>query len=98
MKYLKEDYILISLYVDDKTTLPESEQKVSACTGKKIKTIGNKWSEYQACTFNTNSQPYYVLMTPGEKILNDPRGYTPDKERYIQFLQEGLDKFKNGNS
>ncbi len=98
LKYLKEDYVLISLYVDDRTPLPASEQKVSPCTGKKIKTIGNKWSEYQACTFNTNSQPYYVLMTPTEQVLIQPQGYMPDKNRYIEFLQEGLDKFRNGRS
>ncbi|GIV34345.1 MAG: thiol:disulfide interchange protein [Chitinophagales bacterium] len=98
LRYLKEEYVLISLYVDDKTALPKSEQKVSPCTGKMIKTVGNKWSEYQACAFNTNSQPYYVLMTPSQELLNTPRGYTPDKERYIRFLQEGLEKFRNGNS
>jgi len=96
LKYLKDDYVLISLYVDDKTPLPSSEQKV-ACTNKKIKTVGNKWSAYQTCTFKTNSQPYYVLMSPDEEILADPRGYTPNKEEYKQFLQEGLDRFKNGD-
>ena len=98
LQLLKEDYVLISLYVDDKSNLPEKEQKLSECTGKKIKTIGNKWSEFQACTFQTNSQPYYVLMGPDEKLLNTPKGYTPDKEKYIEFLQEGLDAFRNGSS
>jgi len=98
LKYLKEDYVLISLYVDDKTPLPASEQVVSTCTKKKVKTVGNKWSAYQACTFNTNSQPYYVLMNAtNQETLIAPVGYTPDKEEYIQFLQEGLEKFKNGD-
>ncbi len=97
LKFLKDDYVLISLYVDDKTPLPQAEQKV-ACTNKKLKTVGHKWSAYQTCTFKTNSQPYYVLMTPGEEILNEPVGYTPDKEQYIQFLQDGLDKFKGGDA
>lgn len=96
LKYLKEEYVLISLYVDDKTPLPPSEQKV-ACTNKKMKTVGHKWSAYQTCTFRTNSQPYYVLMTPAEEILNEPVGYTPNKEQYIQFLQEGLNNFRSGN-
>ena len=98
LKYLKDDYVLISLYVDDKTPLPQSEQKVVACTNKKLKTIGNKWSAYQTCTFKTNSQPYYVLLTPGEEMLNEPVGYTPDKKQYIRFLQDGLDKFNNGDA
>ena len=98
LKYLKEDYVLISLYVDDKTPLPEKEQKVSPCTGKKIRTVGNKWSEYQTCTFNTNSQPYYVLMDVDNEILNPPTGYTPDKKLYIEFLEHGLKVFRNGSS
>lgn len=94
LKYLKEEYVLISLYVDDKTPLPESEQKVSPCTGKKVKTVGNKWSAYQACTFKTNSQPYYVLMNASQDTLITPVGYTPDKDEYLQFLESGLERFK----
>ena len=93
LSILNEKYVLISLYVDDKTELPEAEQKVSDCTGKKIKTIGNKWSEYQTCTFKTNTQPYYVLMNANGKILNEPVGYTPNASEYKSFLEDGLKKF-----
>jgi thiol:disulfide interchange protein DsbD len=93
LSILKDDYVLISLYVDDKTELPEAEQKVSDCTGKKIRTIGNKWSEYQTCTFKTNTQPYYVLMNTEGKVLNEPVGYMPDANKYKNFLEDGLKKF-----
>lgn len=93
LSMLKNKYVLVSLYVDDKTELPEAEQKVSDCTGKKIRTIGNKWSEYQTCTFKTNTQPYYVLMNAEGKVLNEPVGYMPDANEYKNFLEEGLKKF-----
>jgi len=94
LKLIDEKYVLVSLYVDDKTALPETEQKTSDCTGKKIRTVGNKWSEYQTCTFQTNTQPYYVLMKQTGEILNTPVGYTPDANEYKKFLEEGLNKFK----
>lgn len=90
LNIIREKYVLISLYVDDKTDLPKAEQIVSTCTGKKIRTIGNKWSEYQTCNFKTNTQPYYVLMSNKGTVLNTPVGYTPDVETYKNFLNEGL--------
>ncbi len=89
MKRLSEDYVIISLYVDDKTELPEKEQYVSA-SGKKIRTTGNKWSDMQRAQYETNSQPYYVLLDYNGKILAQPRGYTPDVDTYVKFLDEGL--------
>lgn len=91
---LNSDYVLISLYVDDTTPLPESEQSVSATTGKKIKTIGNKWSDFQTSKFLTNSQPYYVVMDTNGNVLNKPVAYEPDPEKYAAFLQQGIDNFK----
>lgn len=93
LKRLREDYVLVSLYVDDKTPLPESEVHVSKTTGKKIKTVGNRWSDLQTERFATNSQPYYVLLDHQEKNLNEPRGYTPDIQEFIAFLDEGKQKF-----
>lgn len=92
LKMLKEEYVLISLYVDDKTPLPDNEQRISACTGKKIRTIGNKWSEYQTCTFKTNTQPYYVLLNHQGELLTEPVGYTPDVKAYKKFLEKGLSR------
>ncbi len=89
MKRLAERYVLISLYVDDKTPLPEKDQIVSASSGRKIRSTGNKWSDFQARVYQTNSQPYYVLLDNKGKMLAEPRGYTPDVEAYVEFLDEG---------
>ncbi len=94
LKKLREDYVLISLYVDDKKALPQSEQFVSTLSGKEIKTTGNKWSDFQASKYNTNSQPYYVLLDNKGNILAHPRGYTPDIQTYANYLDEGLCRYK----
>jgi len=91
---LRDKYVLISLYVDDKTPLPEKDQIVSETTGKKIKTQGNKWSDLQTAVYKTNSQPYYILLDNDAKILAQPRGYTPDIETYKKYLDEGLCRYE----
>jgi len=91
---LHSDYVLISLYVDDRTPLPKEEQRVSATTGKKITTVGNKWSDFQTTNFRTNSQPYYVVLDTKGKVLNRPVAYEPNVQRYAAFLQEGIDAFE----
>lgn len=94
LSILKEDIVLISLYVDYKKELPESEQYISETTGKKIKTIGNKWSDFQVSRYKANAQPYYVLMNPDtEENLNEPVGYTPDVEEYLEWLKEGTGNY-----
>ncbi len=92
---LKNKVVLISLYVDDKRPLPEDQQYVSEVTGKKIRYIGNKWSEFQTQRYKANAQPYYVLVDLNENNLNDPIGYTPDIETYKNWLLDGVSKFKN---
>lgn len=97
LKLLREDYVLISLYVDEKTALPEAEQievKIGEKT-KKLKTIGNRWSYFQASRYGTNSQPYYVILDHNEQQLGDPAAYDPDIEKYIQWLEGGLRDFGN---
>ena len=94
LKRLSEQYVLISLYVDDKTALPENEQIVSPTTGRKIKSTGNKWSDFQARVYGTNSQPYYVLLDNKGKLLAEPKGYTPDVKAYVEFLDEGSCRYK----
>lgn len=91
-KLINEEYILISLYVDDRKKLDETY--MSSFSNKEIKEVGKKWADFQAIHFETNSQPYYVLTSPEGKILTKPVAYTPDVEQYRQFLQCGLDKFK----
>ncbi|MEM1323794.1 MAG: cytochrome c biogenesis protein CcdA [Bacteroidota bacterium] len=94
--YLKDDYVLISLYVDDKLELPESEQvTVEKQTGgkRKLRTYGNKWAHFQTEFFKNNSQPYYVLLSPDGTLLNAPVGYTPDEDEYANFLECGIQSF-----
>lgn len=95
LKRLSDKYVIVSLYVDDKKELPEAEQHMSDFfQGKKIKTVGNKFSEMQAKYFGANTQPYYVLISPDEKLLTTPRGYTPDSKDYVQFLDCGLNTYQ----
>ncbi|MFV8225102.1 protein-disulfide reductase DsbD family protein [Christiangramia aquimixticola] len=91
---LKNKLVLISLYVDDKRDLPESEQYVSKTTGKEIETIGNKWSDFQITRYKANAQPYYVLLDHDEENLLPPIGYEPDADNYLQWLESGIENFK----
>ncbi len=91
---LQNQYVLIQLYVDDKTTLPESEQTVSKFSGKKIKTIGNKWSDFQASKFNSNSQPCYVLLDADGNLLMQPKGADYSVDNFVSFLNQGLKAFQ----
>ncbi|EDM43127.1 thiol:disulfide interchange protein dsbD, putative [unidentified eubacterium SCB49] len=93
LSILKNEVVLISLYVDDKKELPEAEKYVSPTTGKKIKTIGNKWSDLQITRYKANAQPYYILMDHSEENLIKPVGYTPDVEDYEAWLRGGISKF-----
>lgn len=98
-KMIREDYVLISLYVDDKKELPTDEQyTVNRVNGgtRQLENYGHKWAHFQTEYFQINSQPYYVLLSSdGKQVLNRPVGYTPDKEDYAKFLKEGLDAFKS---
>ncbi len=89
-KALNEKYILLSLYVDDRQALPENERYYSKLLDKEVKTIGNKWSDLENTCFGQPSQPYYALVSADERLLNDPRGYTPDPAEYLKWLQCGL--------
>ncbi len=90
-KMLNEDYVLVSLYVDDRKKLP---QTLTTADGTKIRNIGNKWAAFQRINFEKASQPYYVLITPEEEVINTPRAYTPDVDTYEGFLRCGLDGFQ----
>ena len=91
---LKNDVVLISLYVDDKRKLKEGEEIESKLRpGKKLKYIGQKWSEFQTIKYGANAQPFYVLMNHNEENLNKPAAYTPDVEEYYAWLKDGLSKF-----
>jgi thiol:disulfide interchange protein DsbD len=94
---LKEEYILISLYVDDNEKELPKEQQFDYLRPngniKKIKTVGDKWATFQTVNFKTASQPYYVLMSPEFDILNTPQQYT-DRDTYYTWLKESLSRFK----
>ncbi|TVT43355.1 DUF255 domain-containing protein [Hymenobacter setariae] len=90
---IRDKYVLIQLYVDDKTELPAAEQYVSKYSGKKIKTIGNKWSDMQASRFNANSQPYYVLLGHEGKQLAPAEGANYEPDNFVRFLSGGLQAY-----
>ncbi|PIF29682.1 thiol:disulfide interchange protein DsbD [Flavobacterium sp. 9] len=92
---LKNEVVLISLYVDDKNELPENEQYVSETTGKKIKTVGNKWSDLQIKTYKANAQPFYVIVDQNSVNLTEPSAYNPDIEDYYNWLNTGIKNFKS---
>jgi thiol:disulfide interchange protein DsbD len=94
---LMEKYILVSLYVDDKATLPIDQQQVyTTKSGAKvnINTIGTKWSLFQTENFNASSQPWYVALSPNEQLLTAPVGYVPNATEYAAWLKCGLDAFE----
>ena len=93
LEVLENDVVLISLYVDDKKELPENEQYVSEATGKKITTIGNKWSDLQIKTYKANAQPFYVIVDHEKEKLNEPSAYNPDIKEYYDWLNSGIKKF-----
>lgn len=91
---LKNDIVLISLYVDDKRKLKPNEITESKLKpGKQLKYIGQKWSELQTLKFKTNTQPYYVLLDHNEKALTQPVGYTPNDSEYLKWLESGIKNF-----
>ena len=98
---IQGDYILVSLYVDDRKPLPDDQQFVFT-TGdgskKEIRTVGDKFATLQSENFGNASQPFYVLISPDEKLLTYPVGYTPDPKAYAQWLKCGLDAFRSVSS
>ncbi|GAB3638453.1 hypothetical protein GCM10027422_40430 [Hymenobacter arcticus] len=97
LQRLRNEFVLVQLYVDDKTDLPEAEQTMSKFSGKKIKTIGNKWSDFQATRYNANSQPFYVQLDPAtERVLATPQGANYDPDNFVRFLDSGLAALRAG--
>ncbi|WP_428327373.1 protein-disulfide reductase DsbD family protein [Mucilaginibacter sp.] len=94
IKLLRSKFIMAELYVDDKTELEKSEQFTSTYSGKLISTLGGKWSDFQASKFNTNSQPFYVIVNSNGEILETPSGADYDAEDYTKFLEKGISQFK----
>ncbi|MBR7175692.1 MAG: thioredoxin family protein [Bacteroidales bacterium] len=97
LEMLRNDYIIVALYVDDKTRLPEEEWIIGA-DGKEKKSIGRVNADFQISKFNTNAQPYYCLMGHNGELLVDPRAYDLDKDAFVDFLKKGIENFNNGVS
>jgi len=94
---IKDNYILISLYTDDRKKLGENDQflfKSDEGWSKKIVTIGDKYATFQRVNFINQSQPLYVLITPDERLLTLPVAYTPDIQEYSNWLKAGLEGWK----
>jgi len=95
-KLLQEEYVMASLYCDDKTDLPKNEQTTVMYNGreKKIETLGSKNLMLSIMQYNSNAQPFYVLLDPRNgKTLAKPKAYTPDVEEYVAYLKAGIDGF-----
>lgn len=102
---LKNDYVVLALYVDDKKTLPEEEWYVSDYDGKQKKTLGKKNADFQIKHFHSNAQPNYILLDSGagetglEKfVLMPARGHDLNRDAFYEFLKKGLEEFKKRNS
>ena len=96
LKMLRDEYVVVALYVDDKTEMPEEDWSVSTKNGKVKKTIGSKNIDFQETRFGANAQPYYVLLDNDGDMLMIPRSYSKDKAAFLSFLKKGLDNYKNG--
>lgn len=90
---INNDYVLISLYVDDKEPLPEPVKVVENGTERTLRTVGDKWSYLQRVKFGANAQPFYVLLDNQGRPLNKSYAYNEDIPKYIDFLQVGLENY-----
>ncbi len=95
LKILTKEYVVIALYVDDKTNLPESEWVKSTYDGKMKKSIGKKYADLQISRFNINAQPYYCLLDTKGELLVQPLAYNLDVAAFVEFLEQGIKEFKN---
>lgn len=102
---LRDNFVMLQLVVDDKADLPAQEQFLSSYSGKKITTLGGKWSDLEASRFNANSQPLYVVLDSNGNLLKDKDGKTIDPSpanyniaSYTQFLDSGINAYKLSDS
>lgn len=94
LKRLKEDFVMVALYIDERLELPESEWYTSSYDGKVKKTLGKQNADFQITRFNNNAQPYYVILDHKEQLLAKPRGYNTDIGAFVEFL-DGAKKIFN---
>ena len=94
LERLKNNFVVIALYVDDKSTLPESEWITSTYDGKVKKTLGKKYADFQISRYGVNAQPYYVLLDGKEQKLVEPRAYDLNADHFVEFLDQALAEFE----
>ena len=94
LQRLNTDYVVVALYVDDKTELPENDWYTSTYDKKVKKTIGKQNADLQITNLNNNAQPFYVLVGNDERVLVSPYGYNLNPEKFAQFLDAGKKKYK----
>ncbi len=95
LERLKEDFVLVALYIDERYTLPESEWYTSTYDGKVKSTIGKQNADFQITRFNNNAQPYYVILDHEEELLVKPKAYDTNIQNFIDFLEEAKSAFAN---
>lgn len=95
LKRLKNDFVVVALYVDDKTKLPKEEWVKSSYDGKMKKSIGKKYADFQITRFNINAQPYYCLLDNDGELLVDPKAYDLDVNSFVEFLDKGIEEYKS---
>jgi len=93
-KILNEEFVVIALYIDDKKKLPESEWITSEYDGKVKKTIGKKNADIQITKFNSNTQPYYIILDDSGEKISESIGYELDPDKFISYLKKGLENFE----
>lgn len=91
---LKNDFIMVALYIDERLELPESEWYTSSFDDKVKKTLGKQNADFQITRFNNNAQPYYVILDHEEKLLADPQGYETDIQEFVGFLDGAKNNFE----
>lgn len=94
LQTLREDFVIVALYVDDKTELPEREWYISSHDGKQKKTIGKQNADLQIRNLDNNAQPFYVLVGADERVLAWPYGYNRDAAKFLEFLERGKSKYR----
>ena len=94
LELLREEYVIVALYGDDKKQLPE-EEWVTLANGKVLKSLGKINSNFMMHKFGVNAQPYYILLDNNERELAAPRGYNTDIEEFVAFLKEGVKNYRH---
>jgi thiol:disulfide interchange protein DsbD len=94
LKRLQNEFVMLQLVIDDKTELPDGEQYTSAVTKKRIKTLGGKWLDFEISKYNSNAQPFYVIVDENGQTLVPPQGAIFDIPEFVKYLDSGISAYK----